>query len=173
MRTHEVSHKDRRRAHEGTANTTAALPAGILGKTDTSAPLAAEREVWGVDELPSGSAVLVVKRGPNAGSRFGLDKPVTTAGRHPSSDIFLDDVTVSRQHAEFRSENGEYQVVDANSLNGTYVNRKAVDSALLAHGDEIRIGNFCLVFLTRRTTDRDRGTDTETASSQAGEQPMF
>src|SRR5258708_7642360 len=71
------------------------------------------------EELPAGSALLVVKRGPNAGSRFLLDQPVTAAGRHPRSDIFLDDVTVSRRHAEFRWENDEFQVVDLGSLNGT------------------------------------------------------
>jgi pSer/pThr/pTyr-binding forkhead associated (FHA) protein len=69
--------------------------------------------------LPSGSAMLVVKRGPNAGSRFLLDQPVTSAGRHPDRDIFLDDVTVSRRHAEFRLVNGEFRVIDVGSLNGT------------------------------------------------------
>ena len=92
--------------------------------------------------------MLVVKRGPNAGSRFLLDQPTTSAGRHPDSDIFLDDVTVSRRHAEFRLEGGEFQVVDVGSLNGTYVNREPVDSAVLANGDEVQIGKFRLVFLT-------------------------
>jgi len=99
--------------------------------------------------LPSDSLLLVVKRGPNAGSRFRLDQPVTSAGRHPDSDIFLDDVSVSRRHAEFRSENGEYLVVDTGSLNGTYVNRKPAESVALANGDEIQMGKFRLVFLTR------------------------
>ena len=90
---------------------------------------------------------------PQAGSRFLLDQPVTSAGRHPSSDIFLDHVTVSRRHAEFRLENGEVRVVDIDSLNGTYVNRQPVESAVLASGDEIHIGKFRLVFLTRPTTD--------------------
>ena len=96
--------------------------------------------------------MLVVKRGPNAGSRFRLDQPVTSAGRHPDSDIFLDDVSVSRRHAEFRSENAEYLVVDTGSLNGTYVNRKPAESVALANGDEIQMGKFRLVFLTRPTT---------------------
>ena len=96
--------------------------------------------------------MLVVKRGPNAGSRFRLDQPVTSAGRHPDSDIFLDDFSISRRHAEFRRETGEYLVVDTASLNGTYVNRKPVDSAALANGDEIQMGKFRLVFLSRPTT---------------------
>ena len=78
-------------------------------------------------------------------------------GRHPDSDIFLDDVTVSRRHAEFRLENGEFQVVDVGSLNGTYVNREPVDSAVLANGDEVQIGKFRLVFLTGPKTDDDSG----------------
>ena len=94
-----------------------------------------------------GSALLVVKRGPNAGSRFLLDQAVTTAGRHPDSDIFLDDVTVSRRHAEFRKNGDSYEVVDVGSLNGTYVNREPKNSAVLANGDEVQVGKFRLVFL--------------------------
>lgn len=97
-----------------------------------------------------GSAVLVVKRGPNAGFRFPLDQPVNSAGRHPRSDIFLDDVTASRRHAEFRRHGGEFHLIDTGSLNGTYVNQEAVRSTVLAHGDEIQIGNFRLVFLAER-----------------------
>ncbi|MGH3765562.1 MAG: glycogen accumulation regulator GarA [Pseudonocardiaceae bacterium] len=103
--------------------------------------------IAGIDALPAGSALLVVRRGPNAGSRFLLDRPTTSAGRHPDSDIFLDDVTVSRRHAEFRREGGEFVVVDVGSLNGTYVNREPVDTAMLANGDEVQIGKFRLVFL--------------------------
>jgi pSer/pThr/pTyr-binding forkhead associated (FHA) protein len=86
--------------------------------------------VSGIEGLPTGSALLVVKRGPNAGSRFLLDQPATSAGRHPGSEIFLDDITVSRRHAEFRCENDQFRVIDVGSLNGTYVNREAVDSAV-------------------------------------------
>jgi len=111
-------------------------------------PTAQGQGVSGVDALPAGAALLVVKRGPNAGSRFLLDRASTSAGRHPDSDIFLDDVTVSRRHAEFRSDAGEFVVVDVGSLNGTYVNREPVDTAVLANGDEVQIGKFRLVFLT-------------------------
>ena len=109
-----------------------------------------------VSESPTESALLVVKRGPNAGSRFVLDQPVKCAGRHPNSDIFCDDVTVSRRHAEFRRQNSEFQVVDVGSLNGTYVNREPVQSAVLANGDEIQIGKFRLVFLTASRPDEDQ-----------------
>ena len=113
--------------------------------TESAAP---EPAPTGVDALPAGSALLVVKRGPNAGSRFLLDQEVTTAGRHPDSDIFLDDVTVSRRHVEFHREGGGFSVHDVGSLNGTYVNREPVDVASLAGGDEVQIGKFRLVFLT-------------------------
>ncbi|CAB0993151.1 oxoglutarate dehydrogenase inhibitor [Corynebacterium diphtheriae] len=96
---------------------------------------------------PAGAGMLVVKRGPNAGARFLLDRPTTTAGRHPESDIFLDDVTVSRRHAEFRLQDGSFEVVDVGSLNGTYVNREPRNSEVLSSGDEVQIGKFRLVFI--------------------------
>ena len=96
---------------------------------------------------PAGAAILIVKRGPNAGARFLLDQETTTAGRHPESDIFLDDVTVSRRHAEFRLNDGTFEVVDVGSLNGTYVNREPRNSQVLSIGDEIQIGKFRLVFI--------------------------
>jgi len=108
----------------------------------------ADAHAGAVESLPAGSALLVVKRGPNAGSRFLLDQEVTTAGRHPDSDIFLDDVTVSRRHVEFHREGGGFTVHDVGSLNGTYVNREPVDVASLAGGDEVQIGKFRLVYLT-------------------------
>jgi pSer/pThr/pTyr-binding forkhead associated (FHA) protein len=99
-----------------------------------------------VDALPTGSALLVVRRGPNSGSRFLLDADVTTAGRHPDSDIFLDDVTVSRRHAEFVRSGEGFQVRDVGSLNGTYLNRQRIDEAALSNGDEVQIGKYRLVF---------------------------
>jgi pSer/pThr/pTyr-binding forkhead associated (FHA) protein len=97
--------------------------------------------------LPPGMALLVVRRGPNAGARFLLDHDVTTSGRHPDSDIFLDDVTVSRRHAEFHRGPGGFTVRDVGSLNGTYVNRERVESATLTNGDEVQIGKFRLAFV--------------------------
>jgi pSer/pThr/pTyr-binding forkhead associated (FHA) protein len=97
-------------------------------------------------------ARLVVNRGPNAGFGFPLHQTVTTVGRDPRSDIFLDDVTVSRHHAEFRLKRGEFQVVDISSLNGIYVNRQPIDSAVLSNGDQIQMGKFRLVLLIRPAT---------------------
>ena len=113
-----------------------------------SAAIADEAGVGGVEGLPSDSALLVVKRGPNAGSRFRLDQPVTSAGRDPTSDIFLDDVTVSRRHAEFYRHGAFFTVRDVGSLNGTYVNRERIEEAQLTGGDEVQIGKFRLLFLT-------------------------
>jgi pSer/pThr/pTyr-binding forkhead associated (FHA) protein len=96
--------------------------------------------------LEAGTAMLVVRRGPNAGSRFLLNKDVVTAGRHPESDIFLDDITVSRRHAEIRRSMGSFTVHDVGSLNGTYVNRDRVEDHELSNGDELQVGKFKLVF---------------------------
>ena len=85
-----------------------------------------------VDALPSGSALLVVQRGPGAGSRYLLDTDLSTVGRHPDCDIFLDDITVSRRHVEFRRQDGGFRVHDVGSLNGTYLNGDRVDDAELA-----------------------------------------
>lgn len=130
---------------EATAETTSVFRAELLNESDSQSQ---EASLTGVEGLPEGQALLVVKRGPNAGSRFLLDQETTSAGRHPDSDIFLDDVTVSRRHAEFRQEGQSFTVVDVGSLNGTYVNREPVDSATLSNGDEVQIGKFRLVFLT-------------------------
>lgn len=132
---------------ERPAETTSVFRADFLADVESSKEPQAPG-VSGVAALPPGSALLVVRRGPNAGSRFLLDRPTTSAGRHPDSDIFLDDVTVSRRHAEFRRDGEEFVVADVGSLNGTYVNREPVDTAVLANGDEVQIGKFRLVFLT-------------------------
>ena len=89
---------------------------------------------------------LVVGRGPRAGMTFLISEGATTVGRHPDSDIFLDDVTVSRRHAELTHADGVYRVRDVGSLNGTYLNRERIDEAPLADGDELQIGKFKLVF---------------------------
>lgn len=104
--------------------------------------------------LPSGSALLVVRRGPNVGSRFLLDADSTVAGRHPDADIFLDDVTVSRRHAEFVRTANAFQVRDLGSLNGTYFDGVRIDSALLSDGAEVQVGKFRLTFYASRA---DRG----------------
>ncbi len=102
-----------------------------------------------VDALPPGSALLVVPNGTNAGARYLIDADVTTAGRHPRCDIFLDDITVSRHHARFVRRDGQVWVSDENSLNGTYVNRALIEDAVaLRRGDEVQIGKFRMVFFT-------------------------
>jgi pSer/pThr/pTyr-binding forkhead associated (FHA) protein len=100
-----------------------------------------------LEEFGEDVGVLVVKRGPEAGSRFTLDNPLTTAGRHPESDIFLDDITVSRRHAEIARRGDGYVVKDVGSLNGTYLNRERIEESGLANGDELQIGKYKLVFL--------------------------
>lgn len=131
---------------ETQVETTSVFRADLLKEMESGA--ASTPAATGADNLPEGAALLVVKRGPNAGARFLLDQQTTTAGRHPESDIFLDDVTVSRRHAEFRINDGEFEVVDVGSLNGTYVNREPRNSQALSSGDEIQIGKFRLVFIS-------------------------
>ncbi|MHB1486714.1 MAG: FHA domain-containing protein [Acidimicrobiales bacterium] len=116
--------------------------AGELGEEELTVTL---------PDLPHGTGILVVKRGPNAGSKFTLDSDVTKAGRHPDSDIFLDDITVSRRHAEMVRAPKGYLVRDVGSLNGTYLNRERIEEAELSSGDEIQIGKFKLVYLAGAT----------------------
>ncbi|MHB8670552.1 MAG: FHA domain-containing protein [Acidimicrobiales bacterium] len=110
-----------------------------------------------LDDLPDSVGMLVVKRGPNAGSKFLLDRPVIQAGRHPDSEIFLDDITVSRRHVQILRDGGNYEVVDVGSLNGTYLNRQRIDKARLANGDEVQIGKFRLVFFSGSPSSGSEG----------------
>jgi pSer/pThr/pTyr-binding forkhead associated (FHA) protein len=119
---------------------------GIEGAPDPGESADADIDVE-LTGLASELGVLVVKRGQNAGSRFTLTKAVTTAGRHPESDIFLDDVTVSRRHVEILAGPDGFRARDIGSLNGTYLNRERIDEAPLVNGDELQIGKFKLVFL--------------------------
>jgi pSer/pThr/pTyr-binding forkhead associated (FHA) protein len=117
-------------------------------KTDTSDRQLSPVDAAAVDALPPGHALLVVQRGPGAGSRFLLDTDHVGAGRHPDSEIFLDDVTVSRRHAEFDRQGEQFTVSDTGSLNGTYVNRDRIDRVQLNDGDEVQIGKYRLVFFS-------------------------
>ena len=103
-----------------------------------------------ISALPSGSALLIVRRGPNVGARFLLDADSTVAGRHPDADIFLDDVTVSRRHADFTRVGHTFQVHDLGSLNGTYYDGVRIESALLSDGAEVQVGKFRLTFYASR-----------------------
>jgi pSer/pThr/pTyr-binding forkhead associated (FHA) protein len=95
---------------------------------------------------PTEVPVLVVRKGAEVGERFYLDRPEMTVGRDPGSDIFLNDVTVSRRHALLHVAGGEVTVEDAGSLNGTYVNNVSVDSAVLRTGDVLQVGTFQMTF---------------------------
>lgn len=126
-----------------TGDTTKTIPAVVEERDKDS--LSVEEEA-AVNALPQGSALLIVQRGSNAGSRFLLNTDVVTVGRHQKSDIFLDDISVSRRHATFNRSSRGIVVKDLGSLNGTYVNRDLVDECVLRPGDEVQIGKFRLVF---------------------------
>jgi pSer/pThr/pTyr-binding forkhead associated (FHA) protein len=122
---------------------------GAFAESDVDVPLGEGLSAGAqaaIEALPATSALLVVLRGPNAGSRFLLDADSTTAGRSTKSDIFLDDVTVSRRHATFERSGTSFTVRDLGSLNGTYVNRERVDDAVLKAADEVQIGKYRLTF---------------------------
>lgn len=128
-----------------TGDTTSVLPAI---QADDLATDVTEAQLTALGDVPADSGVLLVVRGPNQGSKFILDQEQVTAGRHPQSEIFLDDVTVSRHHARITERGGHRWLADLNSLNGTYVNRALIDGEVaLRHGDEVQIGRFRLVYL--------------------------
>jgi hypothetical protein len=119
-------------------DTTAAIEVGALDP---------HHEVEALPDVEPGTGMLVVVRGPNAGARFLLDRDTTTVGRHPDSEIFLDDVTVSRRHAEFTRTEGGASIRDLGSLNGSYVNGERVEERVLGTGDEVQIGRFKLLYV--------------------------
>ncbi|MST34786.1 FHA domain-containing protein [Acidimicrobiaceae bacterium USS-CC1] len=120
-----------------------------LAPVEGAGEAADEELVVSLSDVPPDAGLLVVKRGPNLGSRYLLGEGITTIGRHPDSGIFLDDVTVSRRHAEVEYHpGGDFAVRDVGSLNGTYLNRERIEAATLAHGDELQVGLFRLLFLT-------------------------
>jgi len=121
-------------------------PAAPLDRPEPDPALEGEASLdFSLDELEPGTALLVAVRGPNRGARFLLDRTLTTVGRHPEADIFLDDITVSRRHAEFVRDADEFRVHDVGSLNGTYVNGERAEERLLTSGDEVQVGKFKLV----------------------------
>ena len=126
-------------------------PTTITFQVDDPATEAVEDEMtFDLEDMPPDGGLLIVVRGPIAGARLALSKDVTTAGRHPKSDLFLDDVTVSRRHAEIVRADEGFRLRDVGSLNGTYLNRERVDDAPLANGDEIQIGRYKLAFYANR-----------------------
>jgi hypothetical protein len=125
----------------------APLPGGDE-TTQGHAAVERELEAEAVADLAPGTALLIVDRGPNAGSSYLLDRDEISLGRHPDSDVFLDDITVSRRHSVIERTDGRFRIRDVGSLNGTYVNRERVDDAELADGDEVQVGRFHLVLRT-------------------------
>lgn len=124
---------------------------GVFAAVDADTEELTASDISAVEMLPSGSAMLLVQRGPGAGSRFLLDTESVTVGRRPDSDIFLDDISVSRKHATFARSGQSYVVSDLGSLNGTYVNRDRIDGEVeLTGGDEVQIGKYRLIYFAGR-----------------------
>ncbi len=129
---------------------------GSAAASDADASLTGE-DLRGIAALPPRSALLIVQSGANVGARFLLDADHVSAGRHPGTDIFLDDVTVSRRHAAFVRTDTGYSVRDTGSLNGTYVNRERVDLRALDAGDEVQIGKYRLTYHTQGHGQDEQG----------------
>jgi hypothetical protein len=135
-------------------------PLAAEDDTATTLTLAAVEAAHEEDELesyleglPPGVGLLVVRHGPETGSSYRLDQPVIAIGRHPDSEIFLDDITVSRRHVQLVKDDQGYLLRDVGSLNGTYVNRERVDEARLHHGDEVQVGRYRLSFVLGGTSE--------------------
>lgn len=105
-------------------------------------------ELEAIAALPAGAALLIVRSGPTAGARYLVDTDVTTIGRHPDADIFFDDVTVSRRHAEIQRTDGAFELIDQHSLNGSYLEGERLDRGVLTNGSELRIGKFRMNFFS-------------------------
>lgn len=121
----------------------------VLGKVDPllDAPGPADDVVVNLGDLSADGASLVVRTGDQAGASIPLSSALVRLGRAPDCDVPLDDITVSRRHAEIRRDGGRYFVSDVGSLNGTYVNQQRIDDEVeLQHGDEVQVGKFRLVF---------------------------
>ena len=115
--------------------------------TMTFTPEEAEEDGLGLPEGIDGPALIVRAGGGRAGETFPLEHERITIGRSPDCEIFLDDVTVSRKHAVIAKKGDDFRIEDEGSLNGTFVNKKRVESAELEDGDELQIGKFRLTYL--------------------------
>ena len=130
-------------------------PLSAAASDETTLTLSAVEAESELDELPAGVGLLVVRGGPEAGSSYRLENAATAIGRHPDSDVFLDDITVSRRHVVIDRDAEGFLLRDAGSLNGTYVNRKRVDEARLHYADEVQIGRYRLTFVVGGERERD------------------
>lgn len=125
---------------DATGDTTTMIP---VATDDRPSVELTEQEREAAKSLALGNALLIVNRGSGDSARFLIDSDITTVGRHPESEIFLDDITVSRNHAKFVRSGGKLYLEDLGSLNGTYVNRTLLDGrTVLREGDEIQIGKY-------------------------------
>jgi len=149
-------------AAEHAVDSTSALTISVPRESDAEPEIELETTLVDpavLEKLAPGSALLVVAHGPAAGARFLLDSEVTSAGRHPNSDIFLDDITVSRRHADFTKVDDGFQVRDVGSLNGTYVNRSRIESVALRNGDEVQIGKYRMMFFAHHAKSSNQSAE--------------
>lgn len=144
--------------HSNSAGSRFCSSCGRPLKLENEASTEALETLGGIDsevalEAPATGAALVVTSGHQAGTRYAITTTQVTVGRHPDSDIFLDDITVSRRHVELQQGKTGYSLTDVGSLNGTYLNgeRLAEGETQLTNGDELQIGKFKLLYLVSST----------------------
>jgi pSer/pThr/pTyr-binding forkhead associated (FHA) protein len=139
--------------HLGLRSVVDASPESALDALLASMGPEASSAVMAIIEGSQDRAMVVIHRGPSKGSRFLITDEHCSIGRSPESAIFLDDVTVSRSHAQIGRTSTGFEIVDQGSLNGTYVNNSSVKNAALKTGDEIQVGKFHLIFIQSKKSN--------------------
>lgn len=146
------SHELTTTLHLGVRSVADSSPAALIESLLANSSAEEEAVIRGVINGSAESAMVLIHRGPSRGARFLITSSGATIGRSPSSDIFLDDVTVSRSHAAISFEDSRFKFADSGSLNGSYINNQQSSSHLLSTGDEIQIGKFHLLFIGSSTS---------------------
>ena len=136
--------------HLGVRSVVDGSPESALNALLSSITEAERAALTAILDGPADRAMVVIHRGPAKGARFLIDQNQSSIGRATESQIFLDDVTVSRKHAAIEVEGGVFTLIDLGSLNGTYLNNQSVAKSALKTGDEIQIGKFHMLFITKK-----------------------
>lgn len=142
--------------HLGVRSVTDSSPVALIEKLIAESSQEEQRVLQEVMDGNGESAMVFIHRGPSRGARFLITSTGATIGRSPSSEIFLDDVTVSRAHAAIARSASGFTFTDSGSLNGSYINNKQVTSQILVTGDEIQIGKFHMLFIGAINTSGEK-----------------
>jgi pSer/pThr/pTyr-binding forkhead associated (FHA) protein len=150
------SHELTTTLHLGVRSVADSSPVALIEKLISESSAEEQEVLQSVMNGNGESAMVFIHRGPARGARFLITAEGSTIGRAPSSDIFLDDVTVSRSHATIKREGSEFIFNDSGSLNGSYINNQQTSSHHLVTGDEIQIGKFHMLFISSKSTSGEK-----------------